>query len=71
MTTQFYVPEIACQHCVNAVTKEVSALDGIQQVDVEIDTKTVMVKHSEGVSVAAIIDAINEAGYDDVSQINV
>ena len=33
MTTErFQVPGISCQHCVNAITKEVSAVPGVQKV---------------------------------------
>jgi copper chaperone len=67
MTTErFQVPGISCQHCVNAITNEVSALSGVQRVSVELDSKTVTVEHAESVPSAAIVAAINEAGYDEV-----
>ena len=64
---QFRVPEISCQHCVNAITKEVSALPGVSAVQVNINDKSVRVEHDANVSVATLIGAINEAGYDEVS----
>lgn len=64
---QFRVPEISCQHCVNAITKEVSALDGVRTVQVNLNDKSVRVEHHEDVGVNALISAIHEAGYDDVS----
>ena len=67
MTTEkFLVPGVSCQHCVNAVTQEVSALAGVKRVDVNLGDKTVTVEHGEQVSAAAIVAAINEAGYDEV-----
>ena len=70
MTTErFQVPGVSCQHCVNAITKEVSALPGVQRVQVTLDDKTVIVEHSEQVSTSAVIAAINEAGYDEVTQL--
>jgi copper chaperone len=70
MTTErFQVPGVSCQHCVNAITKEVSALPGVQRVQVALDDKTVTVEHSEQVSTNAVIAAINEAGYDEVTQL--
>ena len=71
MTTErFQVPGVSCEHCVNAITKEVSAIPGVQQVQVALDSKTVTVAHSEQVSSATIVAAINEAGYDEVAQLN-
>lgn len=68
-TEQFQVPGVSCQHCVTAITKEVSAIPGVQQVQVVLDSKTVTVEHSDQVSTAAIVAAINEAGYDEVSSL--
>jgi copper chaperone len=71
MTTErFQVPGVSCQHCVNAITKEVSALPGVQRVQVALDDKTVTVEHGEQVSTDAVIAAINEAGYDEVTRLN-
>jgi copper chaperone len=71
MTTErFQVPEVSCQHCINAITTEVSALPGVQRVQVALDDKTVTVEHGEQVSTDQIIAAINEAGYDDVTRLN-
>ena len=71
MTTErFQVPDVSCQHCVNAITQEVSALPGVARVQVALDTKTVTVEHGERVTTDAIIAAINEAGYDEVEPLN-
>lgn len=69
-TEQFRVPEISCQHCVNAITKEVSSLEGVQQVQVNLNDKTVTVEHTPQLTAAQIVAAINEAGYDEVAQLN-
>ena len=68
-TQQFLVPEISCQHCVNAITKEVSELSDVQNVEVSIDAKTVTVAHGEQVNTDAIVAAIQEAGFDEVTQV--
>ncbi len=67
MTTVFRVPDVSCQHCVNAITKEVSGLQGVRDVKVDLDSKQVTVDAGEQVSQAQLIEAINEAGYDDVA----
>ena len=66
---QYRVPGVSCQHCINAVTAEVSKLEGVQSVQVNLDTKLVTVEHGEGVAPASIVAAINEAGYDEVSPV--
>jgi copper ion binding protein len=69
VTRKFHVPEVSCQHCVNAITQEVSALAGVQRVQVTIDDQSVMVEHSNEVSAEAIVAAIHEAGYEEVKQL--
>lgn len=66
---QFRVPGVSCQHCVHAVTQEVSAIDGVQRVQVDLDSKTVTVDHGAQVTTAAIVAAIQEAGYDEVAPV--
>lgn len=70
MTKDFNVPEISCQHCVNAITKEVSGINGVQNVKVDLGSKRVSVQADENVSSQTIVEAINEAGYDDVTVLN-
>ena len=70
MTQDFTVPTISCQHCVNAITKEVSAVQGVQNVKVDLGTKRVSVQADERVPTDVIVNAINEAGYDDVTVLN-
>lgn len=68
-TEQFRVPGVSCQHCVRAVTQEVSALEGVQQVQVDLGSKLVTVAHGEQVSAGQIIAAIQEAGYEEVEAV--
>ena len=56
------VPDISCDHCVRAITGEVSCVDGVERVDVQLATKTVRVTGSA--SEAAVREAIAEAGYE-------
>jgi len=67
-TTQFHVPDISCDHCVRAITKEVSALTGVAQVTVDIPTKVVTVNHAD-VAATQLVEAINEAGFDTVEAV--
>jgi copper chaperone CopZ len=62
----YRVVGMTCDHCTAAVTDEVAKLDGVASVDVDLDTKLVRV-HGGDVDAAAVIAAIDEAGYDAVA----
>jgi copper chaperone len=70
MTQEFTVPSMSCQHCVNAITKEVSSVPGVQNVKIDLGSKRVKVEAGEQVTTDAIVSAISEAGYDDVTVLN-
>lgn len=59
----YVVAGMTCDHCRVAVTTEVTKVAGVRAVDVDLDTKLVQV-HGSGVDEAAVVDAIDEAGYD-------
>jgi copper chaperone len=62
MTTRTYsVPQISCGHCVNAITGEVTKLTDVEDVTVDIESKTVTVVGDA--ADADIVAAIDEAGY--------
>ena len=57
----FTVPDISCEHCVKSITEHVTPLEGVERVEVDLETKTVTVI---GGDEPAIVAAIDEAGYD-------
>lgn len=58
------VEGLSCAHCVRAVTNAVEALDGIVEVKVFLESKTVdVVYDADKVSLEVIKDAIEEEGY--------
>lgn len=61
MTTTYSVPGMSCGHCVEAITGEVGKVDGVTDVDVDLDTKVVTVAGGDH---DAIVAAIDEAGFD-------
>ena len=70
MTQEFTVQDISCGHCAQAITKEVQGVAGVQNVKVDINTKRVRVEANDQVSTDTIINAINEAGYADITVLN-
>ena len=59
----YTVPAMSCAHCTAAVTEEVEQVSGVSAVEVDLDTKLVVVR-GEGVSDDAVREAIREAGYE-------
>jgi copper chaperone len=64
-TLTYSVPGMSCGHCRAAITTEVTAVPGVDSVDVDLDTKLVRIS-GENLDGAAIVAAIDEAGYDAV-----
>lgn len=62
-TTSYSVPGISCGHCRTAITGEVTKIDGVRTVAVDLEQKVVTVT-GDGVEDASVRDAIDEAGYD-------
>ena len=64
MTTSTYtVTGMTCGHCVQAVTEEVSRIDGVTGVDVDLASGRVTVHAAGPVDDAAFAAAVDEAGY--------
>lgn len=66
MATQtFQVAGMTCGHCVNAVTQELSALDGVQTVSIELGQDApsqVTVEADRELGTEEITEALDEAG---------
>jgi copper chaperone CopZ len=66
-TTTVHVAGMTCSHCVGAVTEELKALDGVQDVTVDLvagGRSTVSVTSAQPLDPAAVAAAVDEAGYD-------
>lgn len=63
MTTRtFNVEGMSCDHCVHAITGEVTKVEGVSGVNVDLAAKTVTVS-GEAFGDDAVRAAIDEAGY--------
>jgi copper chaperone CopZ len=59
---EYLVEGMTCGHCAASVTEEVGEVAGVEQVDVDLDSRRVTVTGS-GYDDAAIAAAVEEAGY--------
>ena len=62
-STTFQVTGMTCGHCRRAVTEEISAVDGVESVTVDLATGLVTVAATSPVDRADIAAAVDEAGY--------
>lgn len=62
-TTTLTAPEIVCGGCASSIKKALGNVEGISEVDVDVATKKVTVKHSDSVSRGQIVEALDDAGY--------
>jgi copper chaperone CopZ len=60
---RYSVPGMSCAHCKHAVSSELESVPGVESVDVDLDTKLVVVR-GEGLDDGALRAAIEEAGYE-------
>jgi copper chaperone len=57
------VAGMTCDHCARAVRAEISAIDGVTDVDVDLDSGVVRVNTEQPLPTTALRDAVEEAGY--------
>ena len=58
------VSGMTCGHCVASVTEEVSKVDGVTAVDVDLASGDVTVSSASPVDLDAVTAAVEEAGYE-------
>jgi copper chaperone len=64
MTTATYtVTGMTCGHCANAVTEELTRLDGVRDVRVDLASGRVAVDSEQPLADDAVRAAVDEAGY--------
>jgi copper ion binding protein len=59
----YTVQGMTCGHCVSSVTEEVGALDGVQNVEVDLASGQVTVTSDRDLADTEVRAAVTEAGY--------
>ncbi len=62
-STTYTVTGMTCGHCVNAVTTELSAIEGVTEVSVDLDSGRATVSSNAPLDQETVAAAIDEAGY--------
>jgi copper chaperone CopZ len=71
-TTTISIDGMTCSHCVDAVTEELKALDGVQTVSIQLNKggiSTATVRSEGQLDPAQVGEAVAEAGYTVVANI--
>ncbi len=64
MRTQLKVEGMSCSHCESAVKNALSAIEGVSNVAVDLNEKTVTVEHQESVARDVLAETIEDQGFD-------
>ncbi|HQP08828.1 MAG TPA: heavy-metal-associated domain-containing protein [Anaerolineaceae bacterium] len=59
----YYVPGISCHHCVMTISNELSELDGVKSVHVDLEGKQVSISYESPADETAIIELLKEINY--------
>ncbi len=62
-TSEYQVTGMTCGHCEMSIREEVSTVPGVQEIRVSAQTGKLVVTSVEEVDDAAILAAVDEAGY--------
>lgn len=61
--TAYTVEGMTCGHCVSAVTEEISQIEGVRNVQVDLGSGSVTVTSDAPLDRADVAAAVDEAGY--------
>ena len=62
-TTTITAPDIHCDGCANSIKRSLARVPGVENVDVNIETKAVTVTHEAAVTREIIVDKLDKAGF--------
>ena len=62
-TSTYIVTGMTCDHCVSAVTQELSDIAGVTKVSIELASGQVTVESDSALDQVAVAAAVDEAGY--------
>ncbi|WFE55242.1 heavy-metal-associated domain-containing protein [Micromonospora sp. WMMD1155] len=60
----YQVRGMTCGHCAQSITAELSALPGVENVDVDLGAGNVTVHSAETLALADVERAVDEAGFE-------
>ncbi len=62
-TVTYTVPNISCKHCTHTIAMELSEIEGVSEVDADVQTRLVNVTFEMPATEQEIIDTLAEINY--------
>ena len=69
-TEKITIANLSCGGCVNTITKKLTAIAGVEEVNVDLETNNVSVNHNESVSREQITQTLLSIGYPEATEKN-
>ena len=63
MLKEIKVPEISCEHCANTIEQTLIELEGINKIEVEVSSKSVLIEHSKDMDMDQLRSLLLDQGY--------
>ncbi len=63
MQKTWNIPTISCNHCLMSIRRELKFVDGVEYVDGDVQSKTVVVAYTNEAALDRARAALAEAGY--------
>ncbi len=62
-TVTYTIPNISCKHCTHTITMELSDLEGVSEVEADVETKKVKVTFDAPATEAELKQALSDINY--------
>lgn len=64
MTTTIHIKGMSCNHCVQAVTRALQDLAGLQRIEINLESGTATLEHRDPLDMKQVRHQIEMAGYE-------
>ncbi len=62
-TTTYSIPNINCNHCVHTIKSEIAELEGVKEVEGDVQQKKVTITYGPPTTEKGIVDLLTEINY--------
>ena len=69
-TENIIIANLSCDGCINTITKKLTAITGVEKVEVDLKTNIVSVNHNEMVSREQLTQMLLSIGYPEATEKN-
>lgn len=69
-TTKIIISNLSCGGCVNTITKSLMKFEGVDEVNVDLNTNEVEIKHAENLEREIFSNKLQSLGYPEINDKN-